>query len=377
MTNEGIKVGLDMARLCRSVLLEKKLKPDYLEQLDLDKLLRVCEYHCLTAMVCMALEYNGITPDAKWTQAKSKAIRKNMLLDAERAQITAFLEQEHIWYMPLKGSILKDFYPRAGMRQMADNDILYDQTRQKDVVKIFRTLGYDTESIGKTHHDVFFREPLYNFEMHTSLVGKTSAMYSYYADIKEKLLPVEGKSYEYRFSDEDFYIYMTAHAFKHYSGGGTGFRTLTDYYIYLKEKETSMDWAYIHAELAKLSMDDFEKQIHSTAMKYFAPQITLNAEEKKMLRYMLGSGTYGNIDNWIDAQADRLNAKNKSTYLFRRFFPSMEWWRNYYPSTAKYPFLIVPFFFYRLLRMVTVRRKQIIEELRVIHHRNKKIYGRE
>ena len=245
---------------------------------------------------------------------------------------------------------------------MADNDILYDQTRQKDVVKIFRTLGYDTESIGKTHHDVFFREPLYNFEMHTSLVGKTSAMYSYYADIKEKLLPVEGKSYEYRFSDEDFYIYMTAHAFKHYSGGGTGFRTLTDYYIYLKEKETSMDWAYIHAELAKLSMDDFEKQIHSTAMKYFAPQIALNAEEKKMLRYMLGSGTYGNIDNWIDAQADRLNAKNKSTYLFRRFFPSMEWWRNYYPSTAKYPFLIVPFFFYRLLRMVTVRRKRIIED---------------
>ena len=91
MTNEGIKVGLDMARLCRSVLLEKKLKPDYLEQLDLDKLFSVCEYHCLTAMVCMALEYNGITPDAKWTQAKSKAIRKNMLLDAERAQITAFL----------------------------------------------------------------------------------------------------------------------------------------------------------------------------------------------------------------------------------------------------------------------------------------------
>lgn len=260
---------------------------------------------------------------------------------------------------------------------MADNDILYDSSRQNDVTSIFTELGYNADSIGKSHHDVYFKEPIYNFEMHTSLVGKYSEMYDYYRNIKDKLLPVDGKMYEYRFKDEDFYIYMTAHAFKHYSGGGTGFRTLTDYYIYLKEKETSMDWAYIHAELAKLSMDDFEKQIHSTAMKYFAPQIALNAEEKKMLRYMLGSGTYGNIDNWIDAQADCLNAKNKSTYLFRRFFPSMEWWRNYYPSTAKYPFLIVPFFFYRLFRMVTVRRKHIIEELRVIHHRDKKIYGRE
>ena len=377
MTNEGIKVGLDMARLCRSVLLEKKLKPDYLEQFDLDKLFSVCEYHCLTAMVCMALEYNGITPDAKWTQAKSKAIRKNMLLDAERAQITAFLEQEHIWYMPLKGSILKDFYPRAGMRQMSDNDILFDASRRKDVTHFMKNRGYYLKSDNGAHCDEWTKEPVYNFEMHLNLFTPGQDKTGYFTDVKNKLVRSSPEKYDYRFTDEDFYIYMTAHAFKHYSGGGTGFRTLTDYYIYLKEKETSMDWAYIHAELAKLSMDDFEKQIHSTAMKYFAPQIALNAEEKKMLRYMLGSGTYGNIDNWIDAQADRLNAKNKSTYLFRRFFPSMEWWRNYYPSTAKYPFLIVPFFFYRLLRMVTVRRKRIIEELRVIHHRNKKIYGRE
>lgn len=125
MNNEGIKVGLDMTQLCRSVLLKQKLKPEYLEQLDLDKLFGICKYYCLSAMVCMALEYNGITPGSKWIEAKAKAIRKNMLLDTERTHITAFLEKEHIWY----DAVLKDFYPKAGMWQMSDNDILFDESK--------------------------------------------------------------------------------------------------------------------------------------------------------------------------------------------------------------------------------------------------------
>ncbi len=40
-------------------------------------------------------------------QVKKKSIRKNCLLDIERTSILADMEQHGIWYMPLKGSILK------------------------------------------------------------------------------------------------------------------------------------------------------------------------------------------------------------------------------------------------------------------------------
>ena len=169
MTNEVIKTGMDMGRLCRSVLIDKKLKPEYLAQLDSDKLYSMCEYHCLIAMVCMALEFNGIQPDAKWIQAKSKAIRKNMLLDAERAQITAFLEKEHIWYMPLKGSILKDYYPQTGMRQMSDNDILFDASQRKTVTEFMKDRGYHLKGDDGGRCDEWLKEPVYNFEMHLNL----------------------------------------------------------------------------------------------------------------------------------------------------------------------------------------------------------------
>lgn len=64
----------------------------------------------------------------KWKQTRDMAIRKNAMLDLSRESLFAYFEEQGIWYMPLKGSILKDMYPRLGMRQMADNDILIDVT---------------------------------------------------------------------------------------------------------------------------------------------------------------------------------------------------------------------------------------------------------
>jgi len=104
----------------------------------------------------------------------NKAVRKNILLDAERTAIFERFEQQGIWYMPLKGSILKELYPENGMREMADNDILYDSTKQAEVKKIMLSMGYSAESVGKSHHDVYMKPPVLNFELHTLLFGAAS-----------------------------------------------------------------------------------------------------------------------------------------------------------------------------------------------------------
>lgn len=101
-----------------------------LANIDLEALLRLAKAHSVSAMVCMALEQTDAFRCAeesirlKWLDAKNKAVRKNMLLDAERHQLEKEFAEYGIWYMPLKGSILKDWYPKFGMREMADNDIL-------------------------------------------------------------------------------------------------------------------------------------------------------------------------------------------------------------------------------------------------------------
>ena len=115
------------------------------EAMNLELLYRAAKSHLLTSIAAEGLERAGIV-DSAFRQAKAKAIRKNVLFDAERESIFSVFEQEGIWYMPLKGAVLKEYYPGVGLRQMADNDILFDAGRQKDVKEIMCRLGYSVES---------------------------------------------------------------------------------------------------------------------------------------------------------------------------------------------------------------------------------------
>ena len=128
--------------------------------MNLEKLFQICQFHSFTAIVCMSLESVGIA-NKKFIEAKSKAIRKNILLDTEREKIFEFLEQNKIWYMPLKGVILKELYPKIGMRQMSDNDILFDETYRKDIVRFMKNKGYHLKSGINAHCDEWVKEPVY------------------------------------------------------------------------------------------------------------------------------------------------------------------------------------------------------------------------
>ena len=76
----------------------------------------------LTAAVAFALEQVMPLPHA-FDQAKKKAIRKLTLFEVERLTIAQAFEKARIWYLPLKGIMLKELYPKSAMRQMTDNDI--------------------------------------------------------------------------------------------------------------------------------------------------------------------------------------------------------------------------------------------------------------
>lgn len=367
--------GYAMLYLSACAVNKIKPNPEYIVHIDLDKLFRMCQYHSMTAIVCTALESAGIQ-DKKFMEEKAKAIRKIMLLDAEREQICGFLEQNKIWYMPLKGVILKDMYPEIGMRQMSDNDILFDASCRNPVTDFMQKRGYHLKGDGGNHCDEWLKEPVYNFEMHLNLFVKNrEVFYHYYKNVKERLVKADGKKYAYRFTDEDFYIYMTAHAYKHYSTGGTGLRSLLDYYVYLQNKENQLDWKYIIKELEKLNISEFEKEIRNTAKNAFEPNSELTEKERKMVEFMLFSGTYGNVSNFIKHNANLLGADSKSKYIFRRIFPNMEFYRLNFPIASCYPVLIPFVWVYRLARAIIKRRDRYVKEIRNIKKMSEKEFS--
>lgn len=353
------------------------IKPDsdYISHMDLEKLFQMCQFHSLTAIVCMALESAEIT-DKKFIEAKSKAIRKNILLDAEREKILDFLEKNKIWHMPMKGVILKGFYPKIGMRQMADNDILYDKSYQNQVFEFMNKSGYTAKSFGKSHHDTYMKPPVYNFEMHTDLFEKTNneKFYSYYSEIKKHLVRDNKKGYRFHFTDEDFYVYMTAHEYKHYNNSGTGLRSLLDCFVFVKEKGESLNWEYIAEQIDILGITDFEKESRQLAMKIFTNPCCeeLSSGEKKMLGFYLFSGTYGTMKHTLEKRVRTFNEQTGSTsklrYIWHRIFPPMEFYRQYFPFFYRHKFLLPIGWGFRLLRGVICRRKHMKSELHFIYH---------
>lgn len=338
-------------------------KPDKerVSLMDIEQLHSAAMRHLLTAIVGYALEECGVSNDA-FTQDKAKAIRKVLLFDHERNTIFQELEKAGIWYMPLKGIILKDYYPRVGMREMADNDILYDVSHSMDLKSIMEDLGYKTEHFLNQDlgHDAYHKPPVFNFEMHRSLFGlaMTGPILQYYLNIRDKMIKDEGNAYGYHLSPEDFYIYIVAHEYKHFSHGGTGLRSILDIYIYLKKEALDMD--YVKHETDKLGITDFESSNRLFAQHLF-DGCTLTQDEKELLDYILTAGTYGKMSILIGRQIAK---KGRLGYFLSRLFMPIDLLQTLYPVLKKHPYLYPFFVVHRLIKTLITRRDNVMSQLK-------------
>lgn len=344
------------------------------ESANLPILYKAAESHLLTAAVAFALDSAGIH-DTAFIQAKAKAIRKIALMDADMAVIFAKMDKAGIWYMPLKGTVLKDYYPKFGMREMSDHDILFDASRANEVKQIMIGMGYDAEHFGSGNHDCYYKEPVSNFEMHRSLFGimHEEKLHEYYSDVKTRLLPDEGSTCGYHFSPEDFYIYMIAHEYKHYSNGGTGLRSLLDTYVYLNK--VTIDKDYVAAETEKLGIREFEELNRSLSVHLFADGMTLESlpeKERDMLSFVQKSGTYGTLEHSIKnkmkkvvGKSGKVTAGMKMKYYLSRLFPRQEVLSSWYPP-AKFKVLVPFVWLYRILVVAVVRRDKVRGEIRLV-----------
>ena len=337
--------------------------------MDLRQLYAVADRHALTAITAAALESAGVK-DPQFTQARGKVIRKVAAMDADKALLFARLEEVGIWYMPLKGAVLKDDYPGYGLRQMSDFDILFDADRAGEVRRILESLGFATEQYGRDAHDCYFKPPVSNFEMHRMLFDATSgdaALCAYYQRVKDRLVKDEGNRCGWHFTVEDFYIYLAAHEYKHYSHGGTGLRSLLDTYVYLRKHGDGMRWDYVRRETEALGIAAFESQSRSLAAKLFDGE-ALTAGEERMLDYITASGTYGSVENRVSNAVEACGGggRGRARYLLRRVFLPMEQIRTGYPFFYRHRLLLPLLFAYRVGRALFVNRAKVQQEIRTL-----------
>lgn len=332
-----------------------------------EKVMKFARKHKISCCVAMAFESAGVR-SREIDTAITTAIRRNALFENSLKDVTERLEAAGIWYVLLKGIILKKYYPKPFMREMADHDIWIDASRAADVKQIMEELGFTTREFGVKHHDIYRKEPVMNFEMHREL-------------FEHKHDP-QKHEYYYGKTDlnraEDFYLYTVAHEYKHYSGYGTGLRSLLDIYLYLKKETLDLD--YVQREAEKLGIREFERENRQLAVSLFRkytvtdlPVIQGQAEaapaargqavadpaagaavNEQMLANILSSGAQGSFAHKVETGINRVGGK-RELYMLKRF--SVPLWKSdpeyrgfeaRYPVFYKYKILLPLLPFYRI-----------------------------
>ena len=351
-----------------SLYLNKKEAKDLI--IDKEKLsffYKISKYHSLKAFFYQVLVGTKANVNeaqlARLEQDYLLNVRKTLSFEEERKALFAYLNEQGIDYLPLKGIIIKDYYFDQFSREFADNDILFDEKKDKLVKAFFVKRDYEIEAFRKSNHDVYQKKPFFNFEMHRALFGETgdnAKNIKYFNGYLNKAPVKENK--EHYLSDEDFYIYFTAHSYKHYHHSGCGIRTLIDYYFYLKK--TNLDFDYINKELEKLDLVDFSNLIRSLSIKLFDNE-PLSEEEEEVLLYIASSGTYGTLEHSV---AKGVKAKGKFGYMMSRVFPPYLFYKYAYPWAYKCPILIPFAWLGRFFRIIFTNPKKAKNELKTIQN---------
>lgn len=349
---------------------------------DMDSLFKFASFHQVTALTACALSSAGVR-DAHFMQDLAVTTWKDMVMAEQLEKIEAAFDEAGIWHMRLKGAILKDYYPQPYQRQMSDVDILIDPAAEDKTDELMASLGFERKKDPDhefDNHGMYEKKPVSCFEIHWKLIGKNTLFkkgYQYYKDVEDKLVADDENRFVRHFSDEDFYLFMIAHEYKHYNFGGVGIRSLIDTYVFLKKFRKSLDWKYIEREAEKLGIADFEKMNRKLSVKLFAPgsfvlspgegmtgdaaagenAVSLTEEEAQMLTYFVSSGTYG-VKTHV--AANRVKNIGWGRFLLGEIFLPMKVVKTKYPFFYKHKVLLPALPIYHMVS----KRKKILNMVR-------------
>ena len=308
------------------------------EDFDLKEAFDIANKHGIGSMFyygalnCGIKEDNPIIQEAFLITCTS--LSRNTRQKFEMDKLYAKFDETGIEYMPLKGAVLGDMYPKFEMRVMSDVDILIKLGQYDKIRPIMFDLGYKEKDV--TDHEIQWNKPALYVELHSRLIPSYNKDYfAYYGDGWQLAKDCDGSRYS--MTDEDQMIYLFTHFSKHYRDAGIGLKHIVDLWIYRKSKP-SLDEQYIKCELEKLQLQDFYNNIIDTLDIWFSDKKS-NEKAEVITDYIFDCGAAGKEENNIISTMLKNSGKVNVT-KYSKF--KLYWFYIFYPyekMCVKYPFL--------------------------------------
>lgn len=336
------------------------------EDVDAEKVYNLAVRNSAQALLYFANGQGKMLPDdvaVKLKKAYQAAMLREMSQQSELDKIRKEFTENDIPFMLLKGSHLKALYPKPEMRFMVDMDVL---VRKEDVEKardILLSHGLKQE-MNNGKDIVLIKAPFLTVELHNTLFTEDYYMYEYFLGVWDRAVKIG--DYEYKMSDSDLYIYTLAHLAEHYTNAGACFRPTVDLYLMNKKLADSLDCGYIEAELEKLGLNSFNKNIISVGKSVFEGE---DADEniELMENYIVFGPPVKNA-----AEVAAAN-ESKAKRIVKMLFPNLRHMQHIFPILEKLPFLLPLFWVIRFFRYAFTKKAR--EKLKAVNSADTEQYN--
>jgi len=319
-----------------------------LEGENLEALFRLAKTHDLAHIVAWELQKSGVSLPVD-VGAK---LQKESLLAVYRLEQSKYALNElkqafqsaGVDYIPLKGSVLREFYPEESMRTSCDIDVLVREESLSAALSALEAQGF---KIGeRDYHDVsVMSRNNIHIELHFSILenmDNLDAVLKYAWDYAER-----EEGCRYRFTDEFFAFYILAHTAEHFITGGCGLRALMD--LWVIRHKMKIDYRKAEKLLKKAGIYTFAEE-----MMKLAEECLSEADghcDELVLDYIVSGGVYGNRENRA-AQSASKDGKNVVSYAAKRIFIPYRSMVEYYPVLKKAPILLPAYWVVRCARLL-------------------------
>jgi len=301
-------------------------------------LMELAEGHDVANILVLGLQQSGHaageSPDLK--KRMLKAVFRFEQLNYELERVCRALEDAEIPFIPLKGAVLRRYYPEAWMRTSSDIDILiHRKDLKRAAAQLEARLQYTKK--GGTPHDISLYSPNgTHIELHFDLVEENRAndAASILRTAWEHTVLHGECRFRYDTSDAFFYFYHIAHMAKHFENGGCGVRPFIDLWLLEQLKDVSLEERDALLEQGGLLV--FANAARKLCRIWFegaeADDISVN-----MQNYLLHGGVYGTVDNRVALQQKKKGGNVR--YLLSRIFVPYPLLKMQYPILQRHPWL--------------------------------------
>ena len=336
---------------------KKQLTPDVVSGLYY-----LSKHHDLAHIVSGALYRYGVMPEKlapQFNKEEMLSLYRYERMKATYREISDILEEEKIIYIPLKGSLIRPYYPKESMRTSCDIDILVHEEDLEAATDALVRKGYRREN--RHYHDIEIYSPSgVHLELHFSILENKANIDALLKDVWSYVVPDEGC--RYRFADSFFIFHFFAHTYYHFLSGGCGIRSLMD--VWIMRHRMGMNYTDAGELLQKAGICRFAEGIDDLAESCFSGR-ERNELSEILLRYIMNGGVYGTVQNRIIGTKEKHNGT--LIYLFKRFFMPYSSMVTQYPVLKKIPALLPLFWIVRFFRMLFGGRTgRSVRELKMV-----------